>query len=451
VQFLLRFRAVAALAPAIVLLSCTGSDAPPKPARPAAHATPSPKKAKANPAPSAPAKTAPEAAATGPAEPAAPPKPGLRPQRLADPPKVIKAVYFTSWSAGLRSRMDYLVDLHETTAANAAVFDIKDYSGYLSYRVDVPEAAQYYAIRPTVRDIDELIGRLHRAGIYTIARITVFQDPILAEARPDLAVHRRSKLLEGAKPPLTQATLWRDRKGLAWIDPASRPAWEYIAMIARDALSHGFDELNFDYVRFPSDGDMKDMYFPSWDGKTPKHKVIAKFFAFLRDALPGVPLSADLFGLSTVNPDDLGIGQVIEDSYSQFDYVCPMVYPSHFAKKFLGYVNPAEHPYEVVNYSMRRAVERLELFLKPPAPAAAPAATGPSAAVEPAPAQPDPKPRPESRVKLRPWLQDFNLGAKYDAGMVEAQIKAVQDALGDRYAGYMLWSPSNVYSRAALK
>jgi hypothetical protein len=450
VQFPFRFvRAVAAIAPAVALLSCTGPEAPPKPARPAARAASPKKTAKPNPAPSAAVTAPPAAGAAGPAAP--PSKPRPLPQRLSNPPKVIKAVYFTSWSAGLRSRIDYLVDLHKTTAANAAVFDIKDYSGYLSYRVAVPEAAQCHAIRSTLRDIDALIDRLHSEGIYTIARITVFQDPILAEARPDLAVHRRSKLPAGANPPLTPATLWRDRKGLAWIDPASRPAWDYIAAIARDALSHGFDELNFDYVRFPSDGDMKDMYFPSWDGKTPKHKVIAKFFAFLRDALPGVPLSADLFGLSTVNPDDLGIGQVIEDSFSQFDYVCPMVYPSHFAKKFLGYANPAEHPYEVVNYSMRRAVERLELFLKPPAPAAAPSASGPSAAAEPAPAQPDPKPQPDSRVKLRPWLQDFNLGAKYDAGMVEAQIKAVQDALGDRYAGYMLWSPSNVYNRAALK
>jgi hypothetical protein len=443
------------MAPALALVSCTGADAPAKPASRAARPAPAAQAAKPPAASAAPRAekpsppSAPQAASAAPAPAPEPPKP--RPERLAEPPKIIHAVYFTSWSAGIRSRIDYLIDLHKTTAVNAAVFDIKDYSGYLSYPVAVPQASEYHAIRRTVRDIDALVDRLHSEGIYAIARITVFQDPVLAAARPDLAVHRLSKLPPGAKPPLTASSLWLDRKGLAWIDPASRPAWEYIVAIARDVLSHGFDELNFDYVRFPSDGNMKDMYYPSWDGKTPKHKVIGKFFAYLRDELPGVPISADLFGLATVNQDDLGIGQVIEDSYAEFNFVCPMVYPSHFAKKFLGYPNPADHPYEVVNYSMRRAAERLQLFLNPPAPAA-PAASGPSAAIEPVAAvKPDAKPRPAPHVKLRPWLQDFNLGARYDTAMIEAEIKAVRDALGDRYAGYMMWSPSNVYDREALK
>ncbi len=216
-----------------------------------------------------------------------------------------------------------------------------------------------------------------------------------------------------------------------------------------DAIAHGFDEINFDYVRFPSDGDLKDMYFPSWDKKTPKHAVIREFFSYLRRELAGTPISADLFGLATVNEDDLGIGQVIEDAYRGFDFVCPMVYPSHFAKKFLGYPNPADRPYEVVNYSMKQAVARLEEFEQPqirPASATVDAKTGKGRLPEPV----KPAPKRAPRVKLRPWLQDFSLGARYDAAMVKAQIDAVRDALGDRYAGYMLWSPSNVYTAAAL-
>jgi hypothetical protein len=350
------------------------------------------------------------------------------PKPLASPPAVIKAVYFTGWSAGIKKRVDYLLDLHKTTEINAVVFDIKDYSGYLAYRVAVPQAKQYGAVRLMIHDVDGLVNRLHEAGMYTIARITVFQDPVLAEARPDWAVHRVSMLPKQQRGPLTAATLWRDRKGLAWIDPASKPAWEYIAAIAKDALGHGVDEVNFDYVRFPSDGDLKDMYFPAWDGKTPKHEVIRHFFAYLRKELADAQISVDLFGLATVNGDDLGIGQVIEDAYANFDAVCPMVYPSHFARKFLDYPSPAAHPYEVVNYSIKEARARLEEFSRP-----------------------KPHEPPVKAAKLRPWIQDFDLGATYNAGMVRAEIKAVEDALGDTFSGYMVWAPSNVYTRQALK
>lgn len=370
------------------------------------------------------------------------PEPPPAPKPLANPPDPIRAVYFTGWSAGLRRRVDYLVDLSKTTAVNAVVIDIKDYSGFIAYRIGVPEASHYGAVRIMFRDIDGLVERLHREGIYVIARITCFQDPVLAAARPDLAVHRLSKLPKDRRGPLTKESLWLDHKGLAWIDPASRPAWQYLVAIAKDALSHGVDEVNFDYIRFPSDGNLKDMYIPAWDGKTPKHEVIRSFFRYLRRELPGARISADLFGLATVNSDDLGIGQVLEDAYASFDYVCPMVYPSHFARKFLGFPNPAAHPYEVVNYSVRHAAERLDEFANPkPPPAAAPARTEAAAAAAPA----------IRAAKLRPWLQDFNMGAKYDAPAVRAEIKAVEDALGNRFAGYMIWSPSNVYTQQALK
>jgi len=361
------------------------------------------------------------AAEPEPPKPTPPVRPAVRPTRLPNPPEIVKGVYFTMWSASLGSRIDYLLKLRNTTGLNTVVIDIKDYSGRIAYRADIPEAKRCGAPRPVIRDIDGLVDRLHREGIYVIARLTVFQDPVYAAARPELAVHRKSLLGGEPKPALTRETLWLDHKGLAWIDPAAREAWDYIAAIATEAASHGFDELNFDYVRFPSDGDLKDMYFPHWDGKTPKREVLRAFFADLRKKLSGIPISADLFGLATVNSDDLGIGQIIEDSYAGFDYVCPMVYPSHYAKTFLGFANPAEHPYEVVNYSMQRAVDRLEAL------------------------------NLDGKVKLRPWLQDFSLGAKYDSAMVKAQIQAVRDALGDRYAGYLLWSSSNRYTAEALE
>ena len=165
------------------------------------------------------------------------------------------------------------------------------------------------------------------------------------------------------------------------------------------------------------------MYFPVSRGKLPRRQVIQSFFAYLRQKFPDARLSADLFGLATVNRDALGVGQVIEDAYAYFDYVCPMVYPSHYAAGFKGFKNPAQHPYEVVNYSLKTARKRLLAFVSS---------------------------RPSS-TRLRPWLQDFDRVAVYDAAMVKKQIQGVKEALGEDYGGFLLWSPTNVYSTAALR
>ena len=166
------------------------------------------------------------------------------------------------------------------------------------------------------------------------------------------------------------------------------------------------------------------MTFPFWDGTTPRHLIIKEFFGYLRQELPDTKLSADLFGLSCINNDDLGVGQVIEDAFEYFDYVSPMVYPSHYANGFLGYPNPAEYPYQVVKDSMQKALRRMIVYNQ----------------------------TYQKNVQLRPWLQDFNLGADYNAAMVRSEIRAVQDALGDEhFKGFMLWNSRNVYTTAALQ
>ena len=301
--------------------------------------------------------------------------------------------------------------------------------------------------------INALIKKLHDEGIYVIARITVFQDPVLAKARPDLAIHSKAKCqVSGVKCQVSPSTLWLDNKKLAWIDPAAEEAWNYNITIAKDAASRGFDEINFDYIRFASDGDLKDMIFPSTQIDTDKtqintdnnynsvalrRKVIKSFFKYLREQLPNIKISADLFGLVTVNKDDMGIGQIIEDAYEYFDYVSPMVYPSHYAKGFIGYQNPAKYPYEVIKYSMDSALSRLTTHnLRLTTATSTTISTTTS-----------------SLVKLRPWLQDFNLGAKYDAKMVKEQIQAVYDAASstpELANGWMLWNPANNYTRDAL-
>jgi hypothetical protein len=222
--------------------------------------------------------------------------------------------------------------------------------------------------------------------------------------------------------------------------------------LGREAYLAGFDELNFDYVRFPSDGDMNDISYPFSEGET-KTEVIKKFFSYLyrnlkdpslyladhvQNVLIGgvdgeddnVPaLSVDLFGMTTTNMDDLNIGQVLEYALPYFDYVSPMVYPSHYPPGFNGYARPALLPYEVVKFSMDSAVERIIGFQG-------------AASTTPAVLEGRISPR-----QLRPWLQDFDLGAVYTAEMVRAQIQAVYDA---GLTSWMLWDPTNQYTLEAL-
>ncbi len=347
---------------------------------------------------------------------------------LKNPPQEIKAVYMTSWSASSEKKIDYFIELIKDTELNAIVLDIKDFSGYITYDIKFSDVEKYKAKQIRTPKINSLIKRFHDENIYVIARITVFQDPILAKARPDLAIH--SKMGGG---------LWLDHKGLGWMDPASKEVWDYNIAIAKDAKDRGFDELNFDYIRFASDGNLYDMKFLVWDEKMPKHEVIRNFFKYLREQLPDVKISADIFGMTTINNDDLGIGQIIEDAYENFDYVSPMIYPSHYAKMFLGYKNPADYPYEVIKYSMDKAIERLKIYdlrLK-------------NATSTEIFKSYDLNLKP----KLRPWLQDFDLGADYDAKKVREQIQAVYDSASSTpklINGWMLWNASNVYTKEAL-
>jgi hypothetical protein len=334
-------------------------------------------------------------------------------------PDTIKAVYATSWSMSKESYVDYIIELASSTEINAVVIDIKDFSGYVAYDTKLAEVEKYKAKRIRIKDLGALVKKLHDQNIYAIARISVFQDPVLANARPDLAVLSKSSLLSQST---SSYALWSDNWGLNWADPSAKEVWEYNALIAKDVLSYGFDELNFDYVRFPSDGDLGDMVFPSWDQNIEKHLIIREFFKHLRQELPDTIISIDLFGLATVGADDLGIGQIIEDGYEYFDYICPMVYPSHYASGFSGYETPSEHPYEVVERSMKGALRKLNDF----------------------------KRANNRNVKLRPWLQDFTLTIPYDAEKVKLEIAALKDVLGQDFNGFMLWNSQNFYTKEAL-
>ncbi len=358
-------------------------------------------------------------------------------KKLQNPPEIIKAVYLTSYSANSKKYFDnYLLDIFKKTEINSVVIDIKDYTGYVSYLSQAPEVIKYKTSKNIITDLSSLIKKLHEKNIYVIARISIFEDPALAKARPDLAVFDKSLPLVLEK----KERLWKDNNGLHWLDPYSKEVQDYNIAIAKDALANGFDEINFDYIRFPSDGKMENARFPFWDGKTSRHLVIREFFKEIRQNLPDAKLSVDLFGQATISYDDLGIGQIIEDSFEYFDYVCPMVYPSHYAKTFMGFENPALYPYDVVKGSMESAMLRENNYFK---------------LKEISVSDSNSEKINQNNIikikaKIRPWLQDFNMGAVYTTDMVKEQITATKEALGGNYVGYMMWNPSNVYKTEAF-
>ncbi|MEK7170522.1 MAG: putative glycoside hydrolase [Patescibacteria group bacterium] len=356
-------------------------------------------------------------------------------------PKPQKAIYMTSCVVGTPSFRKDLVKLVEETELNSIIIDIKDFSGTLSFTPAAEELKPAVSKRCMAPDMKAFIESLHDNGIYVIGRITVFQDPFFAKLRPDLAVTKKS-----------DGSTWKDYKGISYMDPGSKEVWDYTIAIAKESYAIGFDELNFDYIRFPSDGPMSDIAF-TWSGSRVKADVLEDFFIYLSARLKpmGIVISADLFGMTTTNTDDLNIGQVLEKAAPHFDFIAPMVYPSHYPPNFNGWVNPNEYPYEVVKYSMDEAVKRFlatttVVALNGVTPIAS--TTPPACAAEPCAAGRPLYPKESwNTLKLRPWLQDFDYGGNYDIAEVKAQIQAAYDA---GLSSWMLWAPSNRYTKGAL-
>lgn len=330
-------------------------------------------------------------------------------------PDSVRGIYMTSWIASSKQLRDNLVKIVDDTEINTIVIDIKDYSGKIVFPIeDNPKLKAFGSEEVRVRDMKEFISELHKKNIYVVGRVAVFQDEYFVKHRPDLAV----KTKDGSK-------VWKDRKGIAWIDTGSREYWDYIILVAKESHKIGFDEINFDYIRFPSDGNMKDISFP-FSSTTPKSVVLKNFFEYLHKNLEDsdMKISADLFGMVTNTYDDMGIGQVLENAIPYFDYIMPMVYPSHYPPNFQGYKEPESYPYEIIKFSMGEAVTRAEILAS---------STG--------------QDKIEYKNKMRPWLQDFGLRVSYGPAEVRAQIKATNDLGLD---SWILWSPSNKYTKSAL-
>lgn len=340
-------------------------------------------------------------------------------------PEAVKAVYMTQCAASTPSFRKNLLALIEDTELNSIVIDIKDYSGTVSFTTGNPKIDGLGGSGCKVSDMKEFVEELHNKSVYIIGRVTVFQDPLYTKLHPELAVKRKS-----------DGGVWHDRKGLSFIDVGAKPFWDYTVAIATSSYAIGFDEINFDYIRFPSDGDMKDIAF-THTGTTTKKEMLRQFFEYVdlrlqnENLKPRLVTSADLFGMTTTNTDDLGIGQILEYALLNFDYVAPMVYPSHYPPKFNGWLDPNKVPYDIVKFAMEGAVSRANALY------AEIASTTPNAPVL----------KRINPLQLRPWLQDNDYPVHYTGEMVRKQIQATYDV---GLTSWMLWDPSNQYTKSAL-
>lgn len=336
-------------------------------------------------------------------------------------PEPMKGIYMSQCVVGTPSFRDTLVTLIDDTELNSIVIDIRDYTGKIAFHTDNPALVDMASDACGARDMRQFIERLHTKGIYVIGRVTVFQNPYYTSVHPDQAVQN----INGG--------VWKDRKGLAFVDVGAKPYWDSVVELAKESYAIGFDEINFDYIRYPSDGKMAEADY-TWSGDKTKQEKLEEFYSYLRDHIQGPVLSADLFGYVTVQHDDLGIGQVLERALPYFDYIYPMVYPSHYNSGFAGLTDVNSDPYKVVYKSLAEATAREAATSTKHASFAygAIASTSPQLYQKPAYAG-----------KVVPWLQDFDYPVEYTPAMVSAQIQAAQDAGID---SYLFWDAGNKYS-----
>ncbi len=307
----------------------------------------------------------------------------------------IKAIYLSQSYLRDKEKIQYLLDIIEKTGINAIVIDLKD--------------------NKLVNDqnLKNIISEFKKRGSYTIGRLVVFQDSSFARANPDCAIKKRD------------GSFWHSGRAAwkrYWLDPACPKVVEYTIYVAKVGINMGFDEINFDYIRFPSDGNMKDMVYPYWDKKISKYEVMENFFKKLHNELklynPKTNLSVDIFGEAFFNkskngiPGEPGIGQRLDILAKYFDVICPMAYPSHYRPGTFGLSDPNFFPYETYYRTLKPGLAYLDKI--------------------------------NSGVKVRPWIQDFSIsniygGKKLIYGQQEvcAQIKASAD-LGIN--GFMLWN-----------
>ncbi|MCL4535856.1 MAG: carboxypeptidase regulatory-like domain-containing protein [Bacteroidetes bacterium] len=337
---------------------------------------------------------------------------------IAMEPFVVRAPYVTFFGIGNKAMRQRVLNLIESTELNGVVIDLKGDRGLVAYKSDVPLAAEIGAQNLiTLPDVDELLAYLKKRGIYAIARIVVFKDDPLGRAHPEWTIKDKRT----GQP-------WVDGEGLIWMDPFRREVWDYNIALAKEAIRKGFDEVQFDYTRFPTDPSastsVDNAVYSRPNTAQNRVEAISGFLGQARAELKplGGVTSVDVFGYACWRDDDMGIGQHLETLAQYVDYISPMVYPSTFAGGLptdpISYQNAPAHPYEIVFYSLEKAVNRIK-------------GTG---------------------ARIRPWLQYFDdypwaTARVYTEKDIEAEKKAASDA---QASGWMLWDPFVDYDKGGL-
>jgi hypothetical protein len=322
---------------------------------------------------------------------------------LSRPPARMRAIYVNAWAFGGR-RFHELVRLADRSEINAFVVDVKDDTGYLTYRSEVATAVQIGANQQLrARDVRDRLRIMREHGIFAVARIVVAKDPLLAAKKPQWSVQH------------VNGGLWRDRLDFAWVDAFNDSVWIYAAELAAEAVRLGFEEVQYDYVRFPDEPESRlaSALFPGRRAGETKRQGVTRNLRMLRERTRGlgVPFTIDVFGLTTSARTDMGIGQYWEDLVTSADAVLPMVYPSHYARGVYSLKHPNSEPYQVIRRAMQDALRRS-------------AALGATA-------------------EIRPYLQAFTLGPpRYTPAMVREQIRAAEELGLD---SWVLWNPRSAY------
>ncbi len=315
-------------------------------------------------------------------------------------PFKVKGLYLTVYGIASKKLREAALEAIRLNNMNALVIDVKGDRGFIPFKVDLPLADEIGAQKIIlVKDMKATLTSLKEQGLYLIARIVVFKDDPLAAAKPELAVKNKG------------GGVFRDREKLRWVDPFRKEVWDYNIAIAKIVAQLGFDEVQFDYVRFP---DNRGTGFSQPANEDSRTQAITGFLEAAHQALApsNVMVAADIFGYVLWNTNDTDIGQKIAPILNAVDVVSPMLYPSGYHLGIPNYRNPVQHPYEIVYLSLKRAQER----------------TG------------------ASPLRFRPWLQAFRdyafRGGDFKEERMRTQIKA-SDEFGS--SGYMFWNPRNIY------
>lgn len=325
-----------------------------------------------------------------------------RPPRVGTP-RYVRGIHVTKWAAATRSMNEGLISLVEETELNTMVVTVKEVCGKMSLP-DIAEAIESEITIRTVRNWKAYIDNLRRRGIYPVARIAVFKDNAMAHARPCRAILN------------PEGGVWTDLSGSGWLDPYNRENWNYVITVAEKAAYLGFEEIQWDFVRFPSCGNLADArYSAEVHNAQTRSDAITGFLRYARQRLAplDVKISICVFGLTTTSRGDMGIGQRIVEMARYADFISPMMYPSHYARGTYGIEHPNAEPYPIIFIGLEGAIDRGILV-----------------------------------EKLRPWYQDFSLfGVRYCAEKVRAQIQAGYDV---GVGSWLLWNPACRFTREAL-